>query len=85
MDIELGDKVKCKITGFEGRTVARTEFINGCIQYEVQPPYDKKTKKIPDGVGIDAQSLIVVEKVNKPKKKRKTGGANTTSKNMRGF
>ena len=28
-EIKLGDKVRCKITGFTRTAVAKTEFING--------------------------------------------------------
>lgn len=35
--IKLGDKVKDSITGFEGVVVARIEYLNGCIQFEVLP------------------------------------------------
>ena len=45
MEIELGDKVKCKHTGFVGIAVAKTEFINGCIQYEVMPRVKKNNEK----------------------------------------
>ena len=45
--IILGDRVKSKLNGFEGIAVCRTEFINGCIQYEVC---------------IDEYSLTVVKK-----------------------
>jgi len=40
-EIELGDKVRCIHTGFIGIAVARTEFINGCIQFNVLPKGDK--------------------------------------------
>ena len=31
--IKLGDKVRCKITGFIGIAVVRSEFLNVCIQW----------------------------------------------------
>ena len=34
--IQLGDRVKDKVTGFEGIAVARTEWLYGCIRIEVQ-------------------------------------------------
>ena len=83
--IELGSKVKCKYTGFTGIAMIRSEFINGCTQYEVAPRV-KKDGAIVEGMGIDEQSLIVVAKPKKdkpkPKKKtprRTTGGPNTKS------
>ena len=39
--IELGQKVRCQVTGFEGIVIAKCEYLNGCIQFEVQP----KSKK----------------------------------------
>ena len=42
--INLGDKVKCKITGLTGTAVARCEFLNGCVQFKVQPRFVKDGK-----------------------------------------
>jgi hypothetical protein len=33
-EIKLGDYVRDKLTGFKGVAVARTEFVNGCVQFE---------------------------------------------------
>lgn len=35
--IELGSKVKDKVTGFEGIATARTEWLTGCVRISVQP------------------------------------------------
>lgn len=35
--LKLGERVKDKITGFEGVAVARCEYLNGCISIQVQP------------------------------------------------
>ncbi len=64
MEVELGDKVKCKHSGFVGIAVSRTEFINGCIQYEVIPKV-KKNNELVEGAAIDSQSLQVVTKAKK--------------------
>lgn len=88
--IELGDKVKDLISGYEGIVTAKVEFLNGCIQYMVAPIL-KKGQQIPETSPptIDSQSLIVIGKnfINKKKeklgekekvvRKRLTGGANT--------
>jgi len=64
MTIELGDEVIDKITGFKGIVVAKTEYINGCIQYEVQPKIDKDGK-IPESTNIDKETIeLVVPKKN---------------------
>jgi len=69
--IKLGSRVKCKYTGFEGTALCRIEFINGCVQYGVQP--DAKDNKLEEEMSIDVQSLEVV-KTPKPVKKKPTGG-----------
>jgi hypothetical protein len=71
--IELGDKVKCKHTGFTGIAVSRTEFINGCVQYGVVPKVTKENK-YPDEMGIDEDSLEKVGVKKKTVKKKATGG-----------
>jgi len=60
--IKLGNKVRCKITGFEGIATAKVEYINGCIQYCVKPK--SIDNKMPDGEYIDVQELDVICEVN---------------------
>ena len=85
-EIKLGDKVRCKHTGFIGTATSKTEFINGCIQYDVVPKVGKDNK-ILEGVSIDSQSLEVVDKPKKKKviKKERTGGAMRKVSFMRGY
>ena len=40
-EIKLGDKVRDKLTGFEGFVNAKAEYIYGCVQFEVQPLVDE--------------------------------------------
>ncbi len=89
--IRLGDKVKCKITGFTGIATSKTEFINGCVQIEVTAKIKKGEKLTVDsmsGIGIDLGSL---EKVNDGinekalREKSLNGGAMNKSIKMRGF
>lgn len=76
-EIKLGDKVRCKLTGFTGTAVAKTEFINGCIQWNVLPK-GKDKGKMPEDMSIDEQSLEVIPKKKKKKiEKSETGGPNT--------
>jgi hypothetical protein len=86
-EIELGDKVRCIYTGFEGIAIAKMEFMNGCIQFDVVPRVGKD-KRYPDGITIDSKSLEVIKKA-KPKieedEEEPTGGPNHTSIRMRGF
>ena len=81
--IELGTSVRCKNTGFKGVVVARTEFINGCIQYSVVPK--ARRGEFPEEVGIDEGSLEVVSTPKKKQKKKDAGGPVTTGTCMRGF
>lgn len=74
--IKLGNKVRDKVSGFVGIAVARTEFLNGCVQYSVQPKAGKDNK-VPEEVGIDVESLEVIEPKKVKIKKRDTGGAMT--------
>ncbi len=87
--IQLGDKVKCKHSGFTGIAVARSEFINGCIQIEVLPKV-KKGNEIVEPQGIDEQSLEVVTRAKKEiedddDEEEATGGPNRKAFNQRGY
>ena len=87
--IELGDKVKCKHSGFIGIAVARSEFINGCIQIEVLPKVKKGNEMI-EAQGIDEQSLEVVTRVKKEIEEddddeESNGGPNRKAFNQRGY
>ena len=83
-EIKLGDVVRCKLTGFKGTAIEKTEFINGCIQFGVLPRCGKDGK-MPDAISLDIQSLELVSKPKKKAKKKPTGGANRPAKSMRGY
>ncbi len=71
MKIKLGDKVRCKITGFTGIVVAKTEFINGCVQYNVAPRWNKTiSNPMEQETSIDEKSLEVFNSI--PAKKKRT-------------
>ena len=82
--IKLGDKVRDKITGFMGIAVAKTEFLNGCIQFNVLPKGDK-INKMPDEMSIDEQSLEIVKVKKKKKVKKENGGPHRKGYSYRGF
>ncbi len=73
MEVELGSKVKDKITGFKGVAVARCVYLNGCVQFEIEP------SQLKDGVPqksywLDEQRVILILKIKsttktKPKHK----------------
>lgn len=83
-EIKLGDKVRDKITGFTGIVVAKTEYINGCIQYNVAPKVGKDNKILED-ISIDEQCLEVIKTKKKKVKKARTGGATRPATKMRGY
>ena len=91
----LGDEVEDLITGYKGVAVARTKFMNGCIQYTVACKMKKGETEYPKdfGIAIDEQSLKIIKK-NKivchenriiEKKEKINGGFPTHMKSMRGF
>lgn len=58
--IELGDTVMDRVTGFVGVAVSRTEYMNGCIRYAVQPVCDPdKKSEMPKIEYVDEQQLVV--------------------------
>jgi len=59
--IELGSKVKDTITGFAGTATARVEYINGCIQYCIQPRMTE-AGKMPSAKYIDEDQLKITSK-----------------------
>jgi len=71
--INLGDKVKDSVSGIIGIVTQRTEYLNGCIQYGVQP---KVTSKNPDEIKtwiIDEEQLTKIGGLKKVKKSRNGG------------
>ncbi len=75
MEINLGDKVKCQVTGYTGIVVAKSRHIYGCDRVGVQPPLDKDGK-LPE-VGwfdIDGVELITAGYVVGKVEEKKTGG-----------
>ncbi len=57
--VELGAHVQSKISGLRGVVVARSEHINGCNRYYIQPKVDKDGK-LPDGWWLDENELDVL-------------------------
>ena len=82
--IELGDKVRCKYSGFEGIVVADCRFINGCVQYSVLPKCKDKNEP-PKEEQIDAQSLEIVKKHKPVVAEEENGGPNRRGIRQRGF
>ncbi len=75
--VELGQKVRDKITGLTGIAVTRIEYLNGCVQIGVKPKMDpKKPTEMPDGVFIDIEQIEVIGTKKKKTLKTNTGGYN---------
>lgn len=57
--LELGTKVKDKVTGLTGIITTRTEFLHGCVRVGVQPQELKDGKPV-DPVSFDEPQLEVL-------------------------
>jgi len=64
MEIRLGDTVQCKYTGVKGVAMAKTEFINECVQFSVAPKWNAKSPTPVElsEVAVDSQSLKLIKK-----------------------
>ena len=68
--IKLGDKIRDKITQLEGIAISKTEFLNGCTQYQIQPEGLSKEGKVKESEFVDEQQIEII-KPEKPIKKKK--------------
>lgn len=63
--IELGQKVRDVVTGFEGIADCRMEFLNGCVRVSVQPAMkpDKEDGRqyVQESKVFDEQQLEILE------------------------
>lgn len=59
--IELGDEVKCKITGFKGTVTAMAKCLTGCDRIEIKPPVDKQGK-LNDSYWFDLDACEIIKK-----------------------
>ncbi len=71
--INLGDKVKDKVSGFTGIVIGKTEWLHGCTRCIVQPPV-KKDGTLPENNAFDEPQLELVSKRKGEKSKKQTGG-----------
>lgn len=72
--IQLGDKVKCKVTGFTGIAIGKTEWLNGCIRWTVQPHGTDKDGKIFASECFDDKQLAVIKNQSVDVTPKRTGG-----------
>lgn len=83
--INLGDKVRCSVTGFEGIAIARSVYLNGCVRIKIQEKYkrDGMLQQEPPQFWVDEPGLKVMpmqteeSKPNPPK--QDTGGPKEVS------
>lgn len=59
--IKLGDKVDDTISGFEGTVIAKAIYLNGCVQYLIQPRGLKAVGGKKESEWIDEGQLIITE------------------------
>ncbi len=59
--IELKDKVEDMITGFSGTAIAKSIYLNGCVQYLVQPKGLKDDGGKKESEWFDEGQLCITE------------------------
>lgn len=62
--LELGQRAKDKITGFEGILTSRCEFLTGCNRYCIQPTELREGKPVDSLYFDEAQIEIVGEGIS---------------------
>lgn len=72
--VNLGDKVRDRVTGFEGVAVAKTTWLSGCDRFTVQPQGVTAEWKTLDTETFDVTQLEVVEAGAVQIERRDTGG-----------
>lgn len=82
--IELGDKVRDSVSGFEGIAIGRTTWLQGCDRITVQPKVDKDGKPQDAHTFDEPQLIIVAKKKVKAVKSPKTGGYDISIKQKDG-
>lgn len=82
---ELGDEVKCKVTGFTGLVIGVAKHLTGCDRVSVQPNVDKEGKWR-EGYWLDITAVEIVtkgkvkpEEVQDSEPNAKVGGPSTSS------
>lgn len=74
-EIKLGMEVMDIVSGFKGIATSRTEYLNGCVRFCVEPKV-KKDGSVVDSCCFDIQQLQIVKTVTPATKvvQSSTGG-----------
>lgn len=59
--VELGDKVRCKISGWEGIVTQYAKCLTGCDRVSIQGPI-QKDGKMGEGYWVDAFACEILKK-----------------------
>ena len=75
--LELGAEVECKITGFKGIIISRTQWLHNCSTYQVKPQKLDKDGETLQSEAFDEPQLKLI-KPSVIKATHKTGGPERT-------
>lgn len=70
MMIDLGDKVKETITGFQGIVVSKIEYLNGCKRYQIQSVKLDAGKIVSEWADEEQVQILTKVKVKRALKKK---------------
>lgn len=70
---ELGTRVKDQVTDFEGTITSRIQYLNGCLQYCVEPNLDKEGKPRKHQYIDEGQLIFIAAPAEKPSKEEQKG------------
>lgn len=76
--LELGAKVRCRITGYAGTIIGRTEWLYACRRYVVQARELKDGKPV-EAINCDEDQLEVLEEPAELHVMKDTGGPTSES------
>lgn len=71
---DIGQKAKDKISGYEGKITAVTEWYNGCIRYRLEPNHLNPDGELIEDQTFDEEQLELVKEKKMKVPKILTGG-----------
>jgi len=80
-EFQFNQKVRDKVTGFEGIVLGRTEYATGCVQYGVCPSKLTIDGRMPDWHWLDGGRLVLIND-NDVNVKRESGGPHPSAPSM---